>query len=61
LFSITNNSEGFESSSLTGLGLFLNGFDLHDFFRKLFIWEEGLDDLLFLDWDGKSEDINDVI
>jgi hypothetical protein len=59
LLSITDNGESFESGSLTGLGLFLDGLDFHDFFLKFF-WEECFNDFLFLDWDGESEYIDDV-
>ena len=57
---ISNNSIGFEASSLTGLGLFLNRLDFHDFFFKRGS-EEGIYDLLFLDGDGESEYVDDVV
>lgn len=34
LLFITDDGESFESGSLTGLGLFLDGFDFHDFFLQ---------------------------
>jgi hypothetical protein len=51
LLFITNNDESFESGSLTGLGLLLDGLDLHDFFLQWATSEEGVNDFLFLDGD----------
>lgn len=56
---ITDDGEGFESGSLTGLGLFLDGLDFHDFFFQR-ASQEGVDDFAFLDGDGESEDFDDV-
>jgi len=60
--SITNSADSLESGSLTGLGLLLNGEDAHnvigeDFLKGLalmFVHEESIDDLGFLDWDGSG-------
>jgi len=60
LLFITNYNEGFESGSLTCLSLFLNRHYLHDLFFQLF-WEESVNDFLFLDWNGESEDIDDAV
>lgn len=58
--SITDNGESFEAGSLTGLGLFLDRLDFHDFFLKLFA-QEFVNDLGLLDGDGEPEDIVDVV
>ncbi len=34
---ITDNNDSLETGSLTGLGLLLNGNDLHDFVRKVLL------------------------
>lgn len=60
LLCVTDNDESFESGSLTGLSLLLDGLDLHDFFLQWGFSEEGINDFLFLDGDGESEDIGDV-
>jgi len=57
---ITDNGVTLESGSLTGLGLFLDGLDFHDFFLKT-ASQESINDFLFLDRDRESEDINDVV
>ena len=56
---VTNDGVCFEAGSLTGLGLFLDGFDFHDFFLDV-VTEESVDDFLLLDGDGESENIDDV-
>ena len=68
--SITDSADSLESSSLTGLGLLLNGEDAHDvigenFLKRLalvLVLEKLINDLGFLDWDGSSvnffEDLN---
>lgn len=61
LLFITDNGESFKSGSLTGLGLFLDWFDFHDFFLQGLSGEESVNDFLFLDWDWESEDVNDVV
>lgn len=57
---ITDNSIGFEAGSLTGLGLFLDGFDLDNLFLKA-ACQELVNNFLFLDGDGESEDVDDVV
>ena len=51
---ISNSNEGLESRTLTGTGLLLNGHDLHDLVLEF--WEEKVDDLILLDWEGKEVD-----
>ena len=57
---ITNNGVGFEASSLTSLSLLLDRFDFHNLLLED-ILEEGINNLLLLDGDRESEDVNDVI
>ena len=57
---ISNDGVGFEAGSLTGLGLFLDGLDLHDLFLDV-LAQEGVNDFLLLDGDGESEDIVDIV
>jgi hypothetical protein len=54
--SISTSNNSLESSSLSGLGLLLNGEDAHNFIRKLMldVREESISDLIFLDWDRES-------
>jgi len=54
-FTISNNYIDLEPSSLSSSSLFLNGFDLHDFFLQ-YIFQEIGDDFRFLDWNRESED-----
>lgn len=59
-FSVSDNDVGFESGSLTGLGLFLDGFNLNNFFFQSFVFSIGqkvVNNLGFLDGDGHSENI----
>jgi len=55
---VTDDDVGFESGSLTGLGLLLDGLDLHNLLLKSFLQEE-VNDVGLLDGDGPSEDIFD--
>jgi hypothetical protein len=54
--SVSNGDNSLESSSLTSLGLLLDGQDAHDFVGKLgfVVGEESINDWCFLDWDGVS-------
>lgn len=52
---ISNNNEGLESGSLTGLGLLLDWHDLHDFIGD-FSSQKEINDLIFLD--GESEEVD---
>ncbi len=56
---ITNNSISFEASSLTGLSLFLNRFDFHNFLLQA-ACQELVNDFLFLDGNRESENVNDI-
>ena len=56
---VTNNGVSFEAGSLTGLGLLLDGLDLHDLLLDV-VAQESVDDFLFLDGDGESEDVDNV-
>ena len=56
---VTDDGVGFEAGSLTGLGLLLNGLNLHDLFLDV-VTEEGVNNFLLLDRDGESEDIDDI-
>lgn len=49
---ISNSNDGLETGSLSGLGLLLDGYDLHDFVRQWLALEEFVDDLGLFDWDG---------
>jgi hypothetical protein len=61
---ISNGNEGLEASSLSGLGLLLDGDNFHDFVGKfnlsslvgLLLGDEFFDNLGFLDWDSVSVD-----
>lgn len=60
---VTDDDETFESGSLTGTGLLLDGGNLQDFFHKsvfsggiLALGEEVVDNFRFLDGDSESED-----
>jgi hypothetical protein len=57
--SVTTSNDSLESSSLTGLGLLLNGKDAHDLIRELGlgVFDKLIDDLMFLDWDGVGIDL----
>mmetsp|Transcript_14999 Transcript_14999/g.41739 ORF Transcript_14999/g.41739 Transcript_14999/m.41739 type:complete len:314 (-) Transcript_14999:40-981(-) len=55
---ITNCHKGLEASALTGRGLLLDRHDLHDLVLEL-VLEEIVDDLGFLDGDGKQKDLLD--
>lgn len=52
--SVTDGDNSLESSSLTGLGLLLNGEDAHDLVGELSlsVGKESIGDWGFLDWDG---------
>lgn len=51
---VTNDDVSFESGSLTGLGLLLDGLDLHNFFLNGVLQEE-INDVVLLNGDGESE------
>lgn len=51
---VTDDDDGLESCTLTGAGLLLDGLDLHDFVLEG--WEEEVDDLVLLDWEGVEVD-----
>ena len=51
---IADSNEGFESCTLTGTCLLLNGHDLHDLVFEF--WEEKVDDLELLDWEREEVD-----
>jgi hypothetical protein len=55
---VTDGNDGLESGSLTGLGLLLDGHDLHDFVGKLSLGlgEKFINNLGLLDGDGVSVD-----
>lgn len=53
--SVTNNDDSLESGSLTGTGLLLNWLDLHDLVLET--WEELVDDLELLNWQGVEVDL----
>jgi len=57
---ISNDNVSFESHSLSGGGLFLNGFDFHNFFSHSDTVFEGgdqsIDDLSLFNRHGPSED-----
>lgn len=55
---VTDSNDGLESGSLTGLGLLLDGDDLHDLIGEFLLGsgEELVNDLGFLDGDGVSVD-----
>lgn len=60
---VTDDDETFESGSLTGTGLLLDGGDLQDFFHELVfnvdvlrLGVEVIDNFRFLDGDSESED-----
>lgn len=58
--SVSNNDVGFKSGSLTGLGLFLDGLDLNNFFFQDFVFSGGqkvVNNLGFLDGNSHSENI----
>jgi len=52
--SITGGDDGLESSSLTSLGLLLDGENAHDLIGELVfdVRDESIDDWCLLDWDG---------
>jgi hypothetical protein len=56
---ITDGNDGLESGSLTGLGLLLNGHDLHGLVRELSVvaGEEQVNNLGLLNGDGVSVDL----
>jgi hypothetical protein len=55
---ITDGNDGLESCSLTGLGLLLNGHDLHGLIGEFSLGslKEDVNDLRLLDGDGVSVD-----
>ena len=57
---VSNDGVGFEAGSLTGLGLLLDGLDLHDLLLDV-LTQEGINDFLLLDGDGESEDIVNIV
>jgi hypothetical protein len=55
---VSDGNDSLEAGSLTGLGLLLDGDDLHDLVREwVGVVEEVVDDLVLLDWDGGSVDL----
>lgn len=58
---ISNGNNSLEAGSLSGLGLLLDGDDLHDLVREgdllVALLNELLDNLGFLDWDGEGVDL----
>ena len=56
--SISASDDSLESSSLTSLGLLLDGHNAHDFVGELVldVGEESVNDWCFLDWDGVGVD-----
>lgn len=58
LVAVTDNNVGFEAGPLTGLGLFLDRLDLHDFVLK--VGDEVFNNLELLDGDGELEDVVDA-
>jgi len=57
---VTDEDNAFESGSLTGSGLLLDGLNLHDFFLEL-TFQKGVDNLGFLNRDGESVDFFDTL
>jgi len=57
--SISNTHVSLESGSLSSLGLLLDWFDLNDFFSDFvfdfIFFKEMVNDFVFFDWDGESE------
>ena len=53
---ISNSNDCLEAGSLSGLGLLLNRYNLHDFIREWLALEEFVNDLGLLDWDGVCVD-----
>jgi len=53
--SISNDDECLESGSLSGLSLFLDWHNLHNFILNLSL-EEKVDDLVLFDWECKEVD-----
>jgi len=62
---ITDGNDSLEAGTLSGLGLLLDGDDLHDLILELLfafgslvlLGDKGLNDLSLLDWDGVSVDL----
>ena len=56
---VTDGDDSLEAGALTGLGLFLNGDDLHDIILKLVLraFDELVNNLSLLDGDGVSVDL----
>jgi len=61
---VTDGDNGLKAGSLSGLGLLLDGDDLHDLVGKgdggtvsLGLGDEGVDDLVLLDWDSVGVDL----
>jgi len=61
---ITDGNNGLEASSLSGLGLLLDGDDLHDLVGEgdggavsLLLADKGVNNLVLLDWDGVGVDL----
>ncbi len=57
---ITDSDVALEAGALTGSGLLLDRHDLHDLILQG-ITEQGVDDLVFLDWEGEQEDLFDAL
>lgn len=51
---VTNGNESFESSTLTGTSLLLDGHNFHDFILEF--GKEEVDDLIFFDREGEEVD-----
>lgn len=61
---VSNGNNGLETGSLTGLGLLLDGDDLHDLIGEGGVWgvlNELLNNLSLLDWDGVGVDLLKVL
>ena len=61
---VTDGDDGLKAGSLSGLGLLLDGDDLHDLVGEgdggtigLGLGDEGIDNLVLLDWDGVGVDL----
>lgn len=54
---VTNDDNSLHSGSLTGSGLLLDRSDLHDFVLQF--WEQLVDDLVFLHWQGVQVNLLD--
>jgi hypothetical protein len=53
---ITDDDDGLETGTLAGLGLLLDGYNLHDLVTEIFVglFDEFINNGCLLDWDGVS-------